>query len=146
LFFSFSFLLPCGIFFLKAYVRVNFFSLALCIKTQLIIFNVQQQQNYMFYFIFYFNKKVNSVLNCCPNACPLFVSATVSIEAEDMIRNSVASLNKRNLITIRTIQKTRPAFQANFILLPHESKLETMRRLEEVGRGSVVFFTPLFLV
>jgi hypothetical protein len=34
-------------------------------------------------------------------------------------------------VDVQTEQKTRAAFQVNFLLHPHESKVETMRRISE---------------
>ena len=40
-------------------------------------------------------------------------------------------MSGRALEVITTYQKSRPCFQMNFVLAPHESKIETLRRLNE---------------
>ena len=72
---------------------------------------------------------VATILKLCPDAQPLFVSATISEETLVAIRGVLGS---RGIpAVIRTEQKTRPAFQADFILSPHESKVDTMRRIQQ---------------
>lgn len=90
---------------------------------------------------------VQGILDKCPNARALFVSATISQKAENHIRDDVcqggrgqggsagaAAGGGGQLLMIRTAQKTRPAFQADFQLMKHESKVETMRRVGEQVR------------
>jgi len=92
---------------------------------------------------------VKAILQFCPNARALFVSATISEKAEGIIKNDVLGGGGGGkgggggpLLVIRTNQKTRPAFQADFQLMKHESKVETMRRVgEQVQRtGKKIVF------
>jgi superfamily II DNA/RNA helicase len=73
--------------------------------------------------------EVETILKLCPSARPLFVSATIAEDTEVAIRRV---LGKGVPMVIRTEQKTRPAFQADFILLKHEQKVDTMRRIQQL--------------
>ena len=80
------------------------------------------------------------ILSMCPNAQVLFVSATMDGRAIAKVKSVVfgggrggggGGASGRALVSITTDQKSRPCFQTNFTLAPHESKIETMRRLNE---------------
>ena len=47
------------------------------------------------------------------------------------LQGSAKRPSPRTLVQVQTEQKTRAAFQVNFLLHPHESKVETMRRINE---------------
>jgi len=49
-------------------------------------------------------------------------------------------------VDVQTEQKTRAAFQANFLLHPQESKIETMRRINEQVRNNTLVHVRLGLV
>lgn len=52
----------------------------------------------------------------------------------------------RNMHSVSTDLKSRPTFQANFDLRPHESKDETLRRIGEVVLSSSPSFSFLVML
>jgi len=81
--------------------------------------------------------EVAAILTLCPGAQPLFFSATISDDTLVAISGVLRSTGGSSPAVVRTEQKTRPAFQADFILKGHELKVDTMRRIELKVRGGV---------
>lgn len=117
-------------------------------------------------------QNISNVLKECPNARVIFASATVrhteqhysplhiTTDYTQQVSEDVSRLlyelymedasgntdPTRNMHNVQTDLKSRPTFQANFNLLPNESKDETLRCVgDEVNTSLLHFFVKYTL-